>query len=67
MQDHERKQMKSHARMKLFLKEMKIAVGSQKAGGRTGMDEPGRIFAGKTEIFGKYRKRNWSLGLQPEE
>lgn len=31
------------------------------------MDEPGRIFAGKTEIFGKYRKRNWSLGLQLEE
>jgi len=31
------------------------------------MDEPGRIFAGKTEILGKYRKRNWSLGLQSEE
>ena len=31
------------------------------------MDEPGRIFADKTEIFGKYRKRNWSLGLQSEE
>ncbi len=30
------------------------------------MDEPGRIFAGKTEIFGKYRKRNWSLGLQSD-
>ena len=37
--------------MKLFLKAMKIAVESQKAGGRTGMDEPGRIFAGKTEIL----------------
>lgn len=31
------------------------------------MDESGRIFAGKTEIFEKYRKRNWSLGLQLEE